>query len=61
LVFLPFYLTHVLQPFDLLYFCPQITKLAYINDIALIKKHRFIKYYYRAREEGLTARVIKSR
>ena len=55
LVFLPPYLTHVLQPLDLLCFSPvklkyweQIAELASLNDAALIKKHRFIKYYYRA-------------
>ena len=67
LVFLPPHSTHVLQPLDLLCFCPikskyqeQIAKLTYINDAAPIKKHRFIKYYHKAQDEGLTARVIKS-
>ena len=67
LVFLPPHSTHVLQPLDLSCFCPikskyreQIAELAYIDDAAPIKKHRFIKYYHKAREEGLTARVIKS-
>jgi hypothetical protein len=57
----------VLQPLDLSCFSPvklkyweQIAELASLDDAALIKKHRFIKYYYRAREEGLTARIIKS-
>ena len=35
-------------------------ELASLNNAAPIKKHRFIKYYYKAREEGLTARTIKS-
>ena len=67
LVFLPPYLTHVLQPLDLLCFCPiktkyweQIAELACIDNAAPIKKHCFIKYYYKARGEGLTARTIKS-
>jgi len=67
LVFLPPHSTHVLQPLDLSCFCPikskyqeQITELACIDDAAPIKKHRFIKYYYKARGEGLTARTIKS-
>ena len=58
----------MLQPLDLSCFSPvklkyreQIAELASLNDAAPIKKHRFIKYYYRAREEGLTARIIKSR
>ena len=58
----------MLQPLDLSCFSPvkskyreQIAKLASINDAAPVKKHRFIKYYYKAREEGLIARTIKSR
>ena len=57
----------MLQPLDLLCFSAvklkyreQIADLASLNDAALIKKHRFIKYYHKAREEGLTARTIKS-
>src|SRR6266702_8203117 len=58
---------HVLQPLDLLCFClikskyrEQIAELACIDDAALIKKHCFIKYYYKVRGEGLTVRTIKS-
>ena len=57
----------MLQPLDLLCFSPvklkyweQIAELVSLDDAAPIKKHRFIKYYYRAREEGLIARTIKS-
>ena len=67
LVFLPPHSTHVLQPLDLLCFSAvklkyreQIIDLASLNNAALIKKHRFIKYYHKAREEGLTVRTIKS-
>ena len=45
----------MLQPLDLLYFSPikskyrkQIANLASLNNAAPIKKHRFIKYYYKA-------------
>jgi len=55
----------VLQPLDLLCFSPvklkywkQIVDLASLDDVAPIKKHRFIKYYYKAREKGLIARRL---
>ena len=68
LIFLPPYSTHVLQPLDLSCFSAvrlkyrgQIADLASLNDAALIKKYRFIKYYHKAQKEGLIARTIKSR
>ena len=37
-----------------------ISALASLDDAAPVKKHRFIKYYHLAREEGLTPKTIKS-
>jgi hypothetical protein len=66
LLFLPAHSSHVLQPLDLSCFSPikaryrqQIADLASLDDSAKIKKHRFIEYYHRAREESLTERVIR--
>jgi hypothetical protein len=67
LIFLPAHSSHVLQPLDLSCFSPiksryrqQIAELASLDDSAPIKKHRFIEYYHRAREESLTERVIRA-
>jgi len=53
--FFPFHSTHILKTLDLLYFYlikskyqEQIAKLIYINNTAPIKKHYFIKCYYKA-------------
>jgi hypothetical protein len=66
LVYLIPYLSHVFQPLDLAYFKPlksryrsQITALAQYEDAAPVKKIRFIHYYKKARDEGLTASNIR--
>jgi hypothetical protein len=67
LIYLPAHSSHVLQPLDLTCFSPlkssyrrQIAELASLEDSAPIKKIRFIQYYARAREDGLTERNIRS-
>lgn len=65
LLFLPAHSSHILQPLDISAFSiiksryrSEIAELAQLLDAAPIKKERFITSYNRAREEGLTARVI---
>ena len=60
------YSSYILQPLNLVYFSAvksryrvQITDLARYEDSAPIKKLRFVEYYYKAREEGLTAHNIR--
>jgi hypothetical protein len=67
LIYLPAHSSHVLQPLDLTCFSPlkssyrrQIAELASLEDSAPIKKIRFVQYYAKAREEGLTERNIRS-
>jgi hypothetical protein len=57
--------SYVLQPLDLACFSAiksryraQITDLAKYKDSAPIKKLRFVEYYHKAREEGLTTHNI---
>jgi len=33
-------------------------ELIFLNNIALIKKYYFIKYYYKALKEGLMTKII---
>ena len=65
LLFLPRHATHILQPLDLSVFSVvksryrnQIRELARLEDSAPVKKERFIIYYHKAREEGLSEKVI---
>lgn len=67
LLFLPAHASHILQPLDVAVFSPlkatyrrQITNLATMTDCALIGKRLFLASYVIAREEGLTARNIRS-
>ncbi|OCK72630.1 DDE-domain-containing protein, partial [Lepidopterella palustris CBS 459.81] len=67
LIFLPPYSSYILQPFNLSCFLPlklryrsQIAALVVLNDLALVKKQRFIRCYNLARTESLTERVIRS-
>jgi len=67
LMFLPSYLSHILQPLDLSCFSPikgqyrkDIAALLIINDAAPVKKTRFLEAYHKARTESLTKRVILS-
>jgi hypothetical protein len=57
----------MLQLLDLACFSPvkssyrtHIADLSTLDDSASVKKARFVKCYYLAREEGLTERVIRS-
>jgi hypothetical protein len=59
--------SHVLQPLDLSCFSAiksryraQIADLARFEDSALVKKIRFIQYYDKARNEGLTSYYIRA-
>jgi len=59
--------SHILQPLDLSYFSAvksryraQIAALAKYEDSAPIKKLRFVEYYHKARNEGLTQQNILS-
>ncbi|KAF1996932.1 CENP-B protein, partial [Amniculicola lignicola CBS 123094] len=67
LLYLPVYLSHVLQPLDLAPFSVikssyqrQIQELASLDNAAPIKKERFIACYYQAREEGFTECIIQA-
>ena len=59
--------SHVLQPLDLTCFSPlktryrsQIAELAHLDDTAPVKKERFLRYYEKARNTGLTVSNIRS-
>lgn len=67
LLYLPPHASHVLQPLDLAPFSVVKTKyrseiraLSALDDAAPIKKERFVVSYNKAREEGLTERVIRA-
>ncbi|KAI1004119.1 hypothetical protein K3495_g4093 [Podosphaera aphanis] len=67
LLFLPAHSSHILQPLDLAPFSVlkskyrnQISDLSALNDAAPVKKERFINFYYRAREEGLSDKIIQA-
>ena len=67
LVFLSAHIFHVLQSLNLscfssikIRYCDSIADLAVLNDSASVKKSCFISLYHKAREEGLTERVIQN-
>lgn len=67
LVYLIPHSSHVLQPLDLSCFSPiksryraQIADLARFEDSAPVKKIRFVEYYSKARDEGLTSHNIRA-
>ncbi|KAF1928479.1 DDE-domain-containing protein [Didymella exigua CBS 183.55] len=67
LLYLPPHASHILQPLDLAPFSvvkthyrSQIRALSALDDAAPIKKERFVTSYNKAREEGLSERVIRA-
>jgi hypothetical protein len=67
LLYLPAHASHLLQPLDLAPFSVvksryrnEIRALSALDDAAPIKKERFVVSYNRAREEGLSERVIRA-
>jgi hypothetical protein len=67
LLYLPAHASHLLQPLDLALFSilksryrNEIRALSALNDAALVKKERFIVSYNKAREEGLSERIIRA-
>jgi hypothetical protein len=67
ILYLPPHASHVLQPLDLSCFSViksayrrQIYELSSLDDGAAVKKERFIQYYKRARDEGLSERYIRA-
>ena len=66
-LYLPPHSSHILQPLDLAGFSVvkskyrrDIAALATLNDAAPVKKARFIECYNRAREAGLSSKIIKA-
>ncbi len=67
LLYLPPHASHLLQPLDLAPFSVlksryrnEIRALSALDDAAPIKKERFVVSYNKAREEGLSERVIRA-
>lgn len=67
LLYLPAHASHLLQPLDLAPFSvlkskyrETIRSLSALDDAAPIKKERFLVSYNKAREEGLSERVIRA-
>jgi hypothetical protein len=67
LLYLPPHASHILQPLDLAPFSVvkskyrnEIRALSALDDAAPIKKERFVTSYNKAREEGLSERVIRA-
>ena len=67
LLYLPPHASHVLQPLDLAPFSvlksryrAEIRALSALDDAAPIKKERFVTSYNKARDEGLSERVIRA-
>lgn len=67
LLYLPAHASHLLQPLDLAPFSVvksryrnEIRALSALDDAAPIKKERFVTSYNKAREEGLSERVIRA-
>jgi hypothetical protein len=67
LLYLPAHTSHLLQPLDLTPFSilksryrNEIRALLALDDAAPVKKERFIVSYNKAREEGLSERIIRA-
>ena len=67
LLYLPAHASHLLQPLDLAPFSVvksryrnEIRALSALDDAAPVKKERFVTSYNKAREEGLSERVIRA-
>jgi hypothetical protein len=67
LLYLPAHASHLLQPLDLAPFSvvksryrTEIRALSALDDAAPVKKERFVTSYNKAREEGLSERVIRA-
>ncbi|KAF2682035.1 DDE-domain-containing protein [Lentithecium fluviatile CBS 122367] len=67
LLFLPSHSSYVLQPLDLSVFSvvkkfyrQQIQALPFLDDAAPVKKERFITAYHKARENGITERIVRA-
>ena len=67
LLFLPLHTSHVLQPLDLAVFSSlktsyykQVGFLSLLTDSTPIGKRNFLRCYYKARLDALTARNIRS-
>jgi hypothetical protein len=67
LLYLPPHASHLLQPLDLAPFSVlksryrnEIRELSALDDAAPIKKERFVVSYNKAREEGLSERVVRA-
>ena len=67
LLYLPAHASHLLQPLDLAPFSVlksryrnEIRALSALDDAAPVKKERFVVSYNKAREEGLSERVIRA-
>ena len=67
LLFLPPHSSHVLQPLDLSVFLvvkkfyrQQVQALSFLDDAPPVKKERFIEAYHKAREDGITERIVRA-
>ena len=66
-LFLPSHSFHILQPLELGIFGPlksryrqEIDSLVALDDAAPVKEQGFIQFYYRARKETFTPRILHS-
>jgi hypothetical protein len=67
LLYLPAHASHLLQPLDLAPFSvlksryrQQISDLSALDDAALVKKERFVIAYNKARDKGLSEKVVRA-
>jgi hypothetical protein len=67
LLYLPAHASHLLQPLDLASFSVmksqyrrEIAELSALDDAAPVKKERFVIAYNKARNDGLSERVIRA-
>jgi hypothetical protein len=67
ILYLPAHSCHVLQPLGLGTFSPlkscyrkEIADLAYLDDVAPVKKGRFIRAYQKSRTETFTPRTLRT-